>query len=298
MQFLVRIAHVRRAFSIADIDANHCTFHARLWSPARAKINAALIWFPMCCRSVGCGTLSRMTRLATRSSTAAHIVPWFAFTMTLAMWSRRTSTMFLASLRRPFVSGPNCVLLGHVFALPRCAVKGRAFAMVNACLRVNPYQARTTARRLRIRGFFGCGPCWPCSRTRFPLRFRFLGSRFCFGWSRWRLSGWRRCSFLRRWGWCGGRFAGGGWFVRGGWLSLHTAGSGKSDCRHEGKKFGSHIQGISHNSLQTAVAKPWKSMNCVDLESWFGVIVEAGEHLAQHGFTAPAPLETGLIVAA
>src|SRR5262245_37415602 len=38
--------------------------------------------------------------------------------------------------------------------------------------------------------------------------------------------------------------------------------------------------------------------SCRPWPSWFGVVVEAGEHLAQHGFTASAPLETGLIVAA
>ena len=53
-------------------------------------------------------------------------------------------------LRRAFVSRLNSVLLGHVFAVPRPAVKRRAFAVVNACFSVNPYQAMTSARRLRV----------------------------------------------------------------------------------------------------------------------------------------------------
>jgi hypothetical protein len=97
----------------------------------------------------------------------------------------------LSLLGRAFVSRLNCVLLGHVFAFRRCAVKRRALPVVNACLCINPYQARTTARRLRACRFFGCAPCghWACTRTRFRLRFRFLGSGFCFRRSRWRLGG-------------------------------------------------------------------------------------------------------------
>src|SRR5262249_26857092 len=35
--------------------------------------------FPMCCRSAACGTTSQMMQSATRNSTAAHIMSWFAF---------------------------------------------------------------------------------------------------------------------------------------------------------------------------------------------------------------------------
>jgi len=62
---------------------------------ARAKINAAPIWFPMRSPSVVCGTVSRMqsrTQSATPSFSAAHIMLWFAFTMQRATWSTRTST--------------------------------------------------------------------------------------------------------------------------------------------------------------------------------------------------------------
>jgi hypothetical protein len=53
-------------------------------------------------------------------------------------------------LRRAFVSRLNSVLLGHVFTLRRPAVKRRAFDVVNACFCVNPYQAMSSARRLRV----------------------------------------------------------------------------------------------------------------------------------------------------
>jgi hypothetical protein len=48
---------------------------------------AKIIQFPVRCHSAGCGTVSQTqsaTQLTTRSFTAVHIGPWFAFTMTLA----------------------------------------------------------------------------------------------------------------------------------------------------------------------------------------------------------------------
>jgi hypothetical protein len=91
--------------------------------------------------------------------------------------------VFLASLRRAFVSGLNCVVLGHVFALPCCAVKGRALPVVNACLGVNPYQARTTARRGWVDRFIGGAPCgrWLAAGRALLSAFSFLGVGFALG---------------------------------------------------------------------------------------------------------------------
>src|SRR5262249_3719436 len=93
-----------------------------------------------------------------------------------------------------------------------------------------------SARRRWVDRFVDRAPRghWACSRTRFPLSLRFLGSWFCFGRSCWRLGGGRRCSFFRRGRGCGGRFA------PGGGLSFHNGEGGKSDYRNEGQKFGSH----------------------------------------------------------
>ena len=95
--------------------------------------------------------------------------------------------VFLWSLRRGLVSSLGCVLLGHVFALLRRAVKTRAFPVVNTCLGINPHLAMASAGRGRVGRFLGRAPCrrWAYGRTRFPLSLRFLGSRFCFRGSRW-----------------------------------------------------------------------------------------------------------------
>src|SRR5436309_4863626 len=95
--------------------------------------------------------------------------------------------VFLSSRGRGLISSLDCVLLGHVFALPRRTVKTRAFPVVNTCLGVNPYLAMASAGRGRVSRFLGRAPCrrWGCGRTRFPLSLRFLGSRFCFRGSRW-----------------------------------------------------------------------------------------------------------------
>jgi hypothetical protein len=99
--------------------------------------------------------------------------------------------VLLWSLRRGFVSRLNCILLGRVFALPRRAVKTRAFPVINTCLGVNPHLAMASARRGGIGRYLGGTPSghWACSRARFLLSLRFLGSRFCFGRSRWRPGG-------------------------------------------------------------------------------------------------------------
>ena len=95
--------------------------------------------------------------------------------------------VFLSSRGRGLISSLGCVLLGHVFALPRRAVKTRAFPVVNTCLGVNPHLAMASAGCGRVSRFLGRAPCrrWSCGRTRFPLSLRFLGSRFCFRGSRW-----------------------------------------------------------------------------------------------------------------
>ena len=95
--------------------------------------------------------------------------------------------VFLSSRGRGLISSLGCVLLGHVFALPRRAVKTRAFPVVNTCLGVNPHLAMASAQRGRVSRFLGRASCrrWSCGRTRFPLSLRFLGSRFCFRGSRW-----------------------------------------------------------------------------------------------------------------
>ena len=98
---------------------------------------------------------------------------------------------FLSSLWRGFVARLLCVLLSHVFALPRRAVKTRTFPVINTCLRINPHLAMASARCGGIGRFLGRAPCGhgACCRTRFPLSLRLLWSRFCFGRSRWRLGG-------------------------------------------------------------------------------------------------------------
>jgi len=95
--------------------------------------------------------------------------------------------VFLSSLGRGLISSLGCVLLGHVFALSRRAVKTRAFPVVNTCLGVNPHLAMASAGRGRVSRFLGRAPCrrWSCGRTRCLLSLRFLGSGFCFRRSRW-----------------------------------------------------------------------------------------------------------------
>ncbi len=95
--------------------------------------------------------------------------------------------VFLSSRRRGLISSLDCVLLGHVFALPRRAVKTRAFPVVNPCLGVDPHLAMASAGRGRVGRFIGRAPCrrWAYGRTRFPLSLRFLGSGLLLGRSRW-----------------------------------------------------------------------------------------------------------------
>src|SRR5438876_8330706 len=95
--------------------------------------------------------------------------------------------VFHSSRGRGLVSSLGCVLLGHVFALPRRAVKTRAFPVVNPCLGVDPHLAMASAGRGRVSRFLGRAPCRHCScgRTRFPLSLRFLGSGLLLGRCRW-----------------------------------------------------------------------------------------------------------------
>jgi hypothetical protein len=95
--------------------------------------------------------------------------------------------VFLSPLGRGLISSLLCVLLGHVFALSRRAVKSRAFPVVNTCLGVNPHLAMASAGRGRVCRFLSRAPCrrWSCGRRRFLLSLRFLGSGFCFRRSRW-----------------------------------------------------------------------------------------------------------------
>ena len=99
--------------------------------------------------------------------------------------------VFLSSRGRGLISSLDCVLLGHVFALPRRAVKTRACPVVNTCLGVNPHLAVAPAWRGRVGRFVDRARCrrWACGRTRRWRRLDLLWSGFCFGRSRWRLSG-------------------------------------------------------------------------------------------------------------
>jgi hypothetical protein len=99
--------------------------------------------------------------------------------------------VFLSSRGRGLVSSLDCVLLGHVFALPRRAVKTRAFPVVNTCLGVNPHLAVAAAWRGRVGRFVDRARSWRWAYglTRCWRRLDLLWSGFCFGRSRWRLSG-------------------------------------------------------------------------------------------------------------
>jgi hypothetical protein len=99
--------------------------------------------------------------------------------------------VFLSSRGCGLVSSLDCVVLGHVFALPRRAVKTRACPVVNTCLGVNPHLAVAPAWRGRVGRFVDRARCrrWACGPTRCWRRLDLLGSWFCFRRSRWRLSG-------------------------------------------------------------------------------------------------------------
>jgi hypothetical protein len=101
------------------------------------------------------------------------------------------SVVFLSFRGRGLISSLDCVLLGHVFALPRRAVKTRACPVVNTCLGVNPHLAVAPAWRGRVGRFVDRARCrrWACGRTRCRLRLDLLWSGCCLGRSRWRLSG-------------------------------------------------------------------------------------------------------------
>jgi hypothetical protein len=91
------------------------------------------------------------------------------------------------SFRRRFIARLDRVLLGHVLALPRSAVKPRACPVINTGLRVDPHLTMAPAWRGWVSRFLGRAPCsrWSCGRRRFPLSLRFLGSGFCLRRSRW-----------------------------------------------------------------------------------------------------------------
>jgi len=95
--------------------------------------------------------------------------------------------VFLSSRGRGLVSSLDCVLLGHVFALLRRAVKTRAFPVVNTCLGVNPHLAMASAGCGRVGRFLGRAPCrrWAYGRTRCWLRLGLLWSGLLLGRSRW-----------------------------------------------------------------------------------------------------------------
>ena len=65
--------------------------------------------------------------------------------------------VFLSSRGRGLISGLDCVLLGHVFAFPRRAVKTRAFPVVNMRLRVNPHETVAPTLCGCVRRCFGRG---------------------------------------------------------------------------------------------------------------------------------------------
>src|SRR5205814_8693619 len=91
--------------------------------------------------------------------------------------------VFLSSRGRGLISSLDCVLLGHVFALPRRAVKTRACPVVNTCLGVNPHLAVAAAWRGRVGRFVDRTRSWRWAygRTRCSCRLDLLGSGFCFG---------------------------------------------------------------------------------------------------------------------
>jgi len=95
--------------------------------------------------------------------------------------------VFLSSRGRGLISSLDCVLLGHVFALPRRAVKTRAFPVVNPCLGVDPHLAMASAGCGRVGRFLGRAPCrrWAYGRTRCWLRLGLLWSGLLLGRSRW-----------------------------------------------------------------------------------------------------------------
>jgi hypothetical protein len=96
--------------------------------------------------------------------------------------------VFLSSLRRGLVSSLDCVLLGHVLALSRRAVKTRACPVVNTCLRVDPHLAVAAAWRGWVGRFVDRAPCswrWAYGRTRCWLRLGLLWSGLRLGRSRW-----------------------------------------------------------------------------------------------------------------
>ncbi len=99
--------------------------------------------------------------------------------------------VFLSSRGRGLISSLGCVLLGHVFALPRRAVKTRAFPVVNPCLGVDPHLAMASAGCGWVGRFLGRAPCrrWAYGRTRCWLRLGLLWSGLLLGRSRWRLGG-------------------------------------------------------------------------------------------------------------
>jgi len=76
----------------------------RFTKSARAKTNAALIWFPMRCLLVACGMASQ-TRWAIQSgmprTAADQIMPSFAFMIRLETWSKRTSRRAISKSRFP-----------------------------------------------------------------------------------------------------------------------------------------------------------------------------------------------------
>src|SRR4029434_7714984 len=80
--------------------------------------------------------------------------------------------VFLSSRGRGLISSLDCVLLGHVFALPRRAVKTRAFPVVHNCLGVNPHLAMASAGCGWVSRFLGRAPRrrWAYGRTRRRLR--------------------------------------------------------------------------------------------------------------------------------
>src|SRR5206468_12269786 len=93
----------------------------------------------------------------------------------------------LTSRGRGLITSLDCVLLRHVFALPRRAVKTRAFPVVNPCLGVHPHLAMASAGCGWVGRFLGRASCrrWAYGRTRCWLRLGLLWSGLLLGRSRW-----------------------------------------------------------------------------------------------------------------
>jgi hypothetical protein len=102
------------------------------------------------------------------------------------------------SFRCRFIARLHRVVLGHVLALPRSAIKPRACPVINTGLRVGPHLTMAPAWRGWVSRFIGRASCGRRARdrTRCFLRLRLLWRGFRLRRRRWGFARGRRCSFL------------------------------------------------------------------------------------------------------